>query len=190
MSSTQVRVSGYVVGYKVCGGELLWTVKVKDPKSVHDGKKFTVQSCQVGTMLSRPSVDVSFRVAPIQVGEEFSLKAVEVALVGKETTESTIKRIPDDSEVIYLVVLRYDHGTYASFVGYDNEVEAREAFEADGEKMIAFLRIPVDEEGLDVEVRASLNAIAALTYVEGTRDAIEHILTKLISALEKQGFGG
>ena len=189
MSSTQVRVRGYVVGYSVSAGELIWTVKVKDPKSVHDGKKFTVQSCQVGTMLSRPSVDVSFRVEPVQVGEEFVLRAVEVAFTGQSAI-SAIKRIPANGDEVYLAVLRYDRGVYAAFVGYDNEKELREAFEADGEQVIAFLPIPVDEKGLDVEVQAGLNAVAALTYVESTRDALEHILTKLVAALEQQGFGG
>ena len=40
----------------------VWTVKVKDQQSQHNEQKFQVASLHPGTMLSKPGVDVTFRV--------------------------------------------------------------------------------------------------------------------------------
>ncbi|NQV87955.1 MAG: hypothetical protein HQ402_00160 [Parcubacteria group bacterium] len=87
---TQVRVKGYVVGFDKSGDELLWTVKVKDPTSAHDNKKFPVASMHQGSLLTKPGVDVTFKVEPVQVGQEQVLKAVDVSL-GFENLEEEIE---------------------------------------------------------------------------------------------------
>ncbi len=184
MSSTQVRVCGYVVGYSVTNGEVLWTVKVKEEKSIHHGKKFLVHSCRVGTMLSRPAVDVTFRVAPIQVGEECLLKAVDVALASQPLKEDMARSVKPSQDTINLVVMADNDGLTAYFVGYENAEQARQGFADEGEELVTFLQIPLDDAELDDDLRGGLDAIASLSCMDGTRDAMEHILHKLLAKLD------
>lgn len=183
MLKTQVRVKGYVVGYDVGNGELLWTVKVKDPKSIHNGKKFVVHSCQVGTLLSRPSVDVSFRVDPVQVGQEHILKAVDVAFAGCKAPDTVPRLYAEGKETLHIAVVRNDGVLDAYFVGYENADEARETFEPEGEELIAFFPVSSETEELDEDQRAGFRVVAALSYVDGTRDALEFLLKRLIANL-------
>lgn len=88
MKMKMKRVRGFVVGYDKKANELLWTVKVNDPNSQHDGQEFLVASLHYGTMLTRSGVDVTFRVRPFKVEQEQVLRAVDVSL-GKTFPKET-----------------------------------------------------------------------------------------------------
>ena len=90
------RIKGFVVGYDVKRGKIVWTVKAKDPTSEHNGHKFEVASVYLGTMLSKPGVDVTFRVQDVESGQEKVLRAVDVNVGSKDPVENQItERIPD-----------------------------------------------------------------------------------------------
>lgn len=90
------RIRGFVVGYDKVASEFLWTVKVKDQGSQHNGQKFLVASLHPGTMLTRPGVDVTFRVQPFGIEQEKVLRAVDVS-IGKIFPEEKkiVERIPE-----------------------------------------------------------------------------------------------
>lgn len=90
------RVKGYVVGYDKRGGEIVWDVKVKDDESIHHGQKFQVASLHPGVMLSKPGIDVTFRVQDFGSGQEKVLKAVDVSVGLKDPQAEQIKeKIPN-----------------------------------------------------------------------------------------------
>ncbi|MFC1644618.1 hypothetical protein ACFL08_01170 [Patescibacteria group bacterium] len=90
------RIQGFVVGYDKVANELLWTVKVKDQDSQHNGQKFLVASLHPGTMLTRPGVDVTFRVRSFGTEQEQVLRAIDVS-IGKTFPDrkTIVERIPD-----------------------------------------------------------------------------------------------
>lgn len=196
---TQVWVKGYVVGYdKVERGtagqvEVLWTVKVKDQKSAHNGQKFEVHST-VGPTLTKPSVDVSFRVEPIQVGQEQVLKAVDVRL--STTTQVEPKRESNlprkDSETFNLAVVETSSGErYVIVTGFQTRAEAEDWFESESggeERVVDFLQFDIYEvqnEDDSEEIPGAFEVIKALSVVENSRQAIEKLLTALYNLSRK-----
>jgi len=90
------RIKGFVVGYDKVANELLWTVKVKDPNSAHNGQKFLVASLHPGTMVTRPGIDVTFRVQPFGTEQEKVLRAVDVSIGNTDPEEKPIlERVPN-----------------------------------------------------------------------------------------------
>lgn len=90
------RIKGYVVGYDIKSGEVLWTVKVKDPESTHNDQKFQVASLHPGTMVTRPGSDVTFRVQAFGSEQEKVLRAVDVS-IGNTDPEARpiVERVPE-----------------------------------------------------------------------------------------------
>ncbi|MBD3270666.1 hypothetical protein GF376_04015 [Candidatus Peregrinibacteria bacterium] len=176
----QVRVQGYVVGYDKVGHELLWTVKVRDPKSAHDGKKFAVTSCHFGTMLTRPSVDVTFRVEPVRVGPELDLRAVDVALA----SEMGVRENPKDSAgylgKVYLAVTKLNGEMHLWTTGAETEAEVREFIGEDSEEEL-LAHTPLDFNAIDdkSEVADGIEVLQSLTSITATRDALELVLNQV-----------
>ena len=90
------RIKGYVVAYDTKSGQLVWTVKVKDLTSQHNQQKFEVASLLPGTMLSKPGVDVTFRVQAFGSEQEKVLKAIDVCIGITDPEEKQIvEQIPE-----------------------------------------------------------------------------------------------
>lgn len=74
------RHNGYVVGQNNSGskGQPYWTVRVKDPESPHNGKKFPVVSTREGITLAQ-GLNVNFVIGSVD-GENGQkvMKAVDV----------------------------------------------------------------------------------------------------------------
>ncbi len=90
------RIKGFVVGYDKVANELLWTVRVNDPNSKHHSQKFLVASLHSGAMLTRPGVDVTFRVQSFGTEQEQVLRAVDVSIGEKFPEEKKIvEKVPE-----------------------------------------------------------------------------------------------
>lgn len=90
------RVKGYIVGYDVKSGEIVWQVKVKDQDSLHNQQKFPVASLHLGTMLTKPGIDVTFGVQSFGTGQEKVLKAVDVSLgIIDPELKPIVERVPE-----------------------------------------------------------------------------------------------
>lgn len=64
MATIAQRHRGFVAGSQVQDGRVLWTVRVKDNTSPHNGKRFTVASVHEGQMLAR-GLNVDFVVGSV-----------------------------------------------------------------------------------------------------------------------------
>ena len=182
---TQVRVEGYVVGYDEVGGELLWTVKVNYSHSVHDGKKFKVHSLHPGTMLTKPSVDVSFRVEPVQVGQEQVLKAIDVAIgeIVSTVAPTTMESNNDDVISFYASEMGGDVGVVVTGLGSANEVRS-DLEGSDDEHFVAYFEVPCTRPKLPAytfpgELESSMDIVLALLGIDSTKDVLEYILTQV-----------
>lgn len=179
----QVRVKGHVVGYDEVGGELLWKVKVRDASSIHNDKKFLVHSLHPGTMLSRPSVDVSFRVEPVQVGQEQILKAVDVA-IGQVSSVATNADVSRDEDAIFIFASELDGEVAVCVTGLSSLEELKSIVENGGEQVISFIRVPYklpeSVEGLlDDSFQNSMGILHGLLCSDDIQPAFEHLLTQV-----------
>lgn len=181
---TQVRVTGYVVGYDEVGGEVLWKVKVKDSSSVHNGKKFVVHSLHPGTMLSKPSVDVTFKVAPIQVGQEQTLKAVDVAIGEVSSTIAHTDAESDDAGVMYFFASELDGKVYVWSTGLTTAEEVEADIRGGDETLVAFFKVPLHKPS-DAQLQYahafedSMTVLHALLCNDSIREAFEYMLSKV-----------
>jgi hypothetical protein len=182
---TQVRVTGYVVGYDEVGGEALWKLKVKDSSSVHNGKKFVVHSLHPGTMLSKPSVDVTFKVAPIQVGQEQTLKAVDVAIgeISSKIAHADTKP-SDDADVINFFASELDGKVNVWLTGLKSTEEVQADLRGSDETLVAFFKIPLNEPSNSSLEYAdaydnSMTVLCALLHNDTIREAFEHMLSQV-----------
>jgi hypothetical protein len=190
----QARVKGCVVGYDLKGGELVWSVKVKDSSSIHDGQKFAVHSLSNGFMISRPSVEVNFMVEPIQVGQEKILRATEVAFGAVLPAEREAENGQKNEVTLNIIICTFKGKFHVFFTNMESEEEVLTSneFEWNEEnKFIAFVKIPstAGSDNFSVlpeeDFEAGLLAISALSYVPPTRDAMGHVFCCLLEAANK-----
>lgn len=173
------RIQGFVVGYDKVANELLWTVKVRDQHSVHNGQKFLVASLHPGTMLTRPGTDVTFRVQSFGTEQEKVLRAVDVSL-GKTGPEEKpiMERIPDS------LTLAVTDEMEAGFSVWHNECEsaeeAQELFNDRGGEgsLVGLIQITPElvlKHGgaiSDEEAVAGLATIRQMMHLDPIRDVI------------------
>ena len=186
---TQVRVEGYVVGHDIVGGELWWTVKVKDPTSANQSKKFLVHSLYPGTMLTKPSVDVSFVVAPIQVGQEQVMKAVDVAIGEVVSPVEHAAISPESEEAMFVIATEIDGQVSVWFTGMESAEEVRKEVRKNGEDLVAFMRIPhqqPQDADKDVFFTNSMQILHGLSCNEELRPAFEFLLTQVFISNQSQ----
>ena len=173
------RIKGFVVGYDKVGGELVWTVKAKDPSSQHDSQKFQVVSLHPGTMITRPGIDVTFRVQSFGIEQEKVLKAVDVSIGSKNPEEKPImEKIPDS----LTLVVTEEEGT--GFVVWHSECESVEDAHQlycveNGQQSVAGLIQITPELVLkhggaisDDEVVAGLAVLRQMMYMDPVRDVV------------------
>lgn len=107
------KVKGYVVGYDVKEGSIVWTVKVRDDSSPENGKKFPVASMGFGKMLSKPGVDVTFQLKPVGSSSVRVMSAVNVVVtdaanglreLSLDQAEYNFKLEPDGLKIILRVI--------------------------------------------------------------------------------------
>lgn len=182
----RVRIKGYVIGYDVVGGELLWRVKVKDSSSIHDGKKFVVHSLHPGTMLSRPSVDVSFRVEPVQVGQEQNLKAVDVAVGEIISIITPVDVKPENADAVSFVASVLDGELSVSVTGLNSREEFKKELMGSEEEIISFFRIsynmPKNIDGVLPDVFCnSMEILHRLLCSADIQPAFEYLLTQVFT---------
>lgn len=173
------RIQGFVVGYDKVAGELLWTVKVKDENSQHNGQKFLVASLHPRTMLTRPGADVTFRVQPFGTEQEKVLRAVDVS-VGKTFPEEKpiVERIPD----ALAIAVTDEEG--CGFTAWHNECdsikEVQELFDNRGGEgtLVGLIRITPElvlHYGgaiSDEEAVAGLATLRQMMHLEPIRDIV------------------
>lgn len=183
------RIKGYVVGYDMKAGELLWTIKVKDPESIHNNKKFEVASLHPGTMITKQGVDVTFRVQEFRIGrleQEKGLKAVDVSLGSSEPSDA-----PDGGESIEfsmnLGFVREEGVTYAMCTGFETQSELEEWLCGSGSegKVLSFLRVKQsdlsDPDGfnLGTDDVDAFGILCQMMTSDSFRRAFEGIATKI-----------
>jgi hypothetical protein len=186
--ATQVRVKGFVVGYDVKTGELVWTVKVKDLQSPHNGHKFEVVSCHPGTMLSRPAVDVTFVIAVCQVGGQPVLKAADVAIgVDPPKDRNTKSEVHNENDETINVAVTVMDGKYLVWTtGHESVEESTRELDPDGtEKAVVLVEIPVHPglEEEDFRVREGMAAVATLIYLDPLQAAFEKVMSDVVNAV-------
>lgn len=181
----QVRVKGYVVGYDEVGGELLWKVRVKDSGSVHNSTKFMVHSLHPGTMLSKPSVDVTFMVAPVQVGEEQVMKAVDVAIGEVPSTIVHANTEPASNDASMNFVATELNGEVSLwYTGLESAKEVQADVKHSEERFITFFQIPLHAPSdahsqYADEFENSMAILHGLLCNDAIREAFEDLLTQV-----------
>lgn len=173
------RIKGFVVGYDKKATDLLWTVRVRDPKSVHNGQKFLVASLHPGTMITRQGVDVTFRVQPFGTEQEQVLRAVDVSLGPVAPEEKPIvERIPE------ALALAVSNEEGIGFTVWHNECvsveEAQSLFEESGAEGLVVGLIQITPEHVlkhggvisDEEAVAGLATIQQMINLDPIRDVI------------------
>lgn len=179
---TQARVKGYVVGYDKTGGEVLWSVKVTDPGSAHDGQKFSVAWCDRGMMITKPAVDVTFKIVPVRVGREQVLRAVDVQFPGATQVESRKENSRVDRETLNLVVTELDGERHVFVIGASSRDEAERDLGLSGtsrEKVVDFLAFDIYEhvsERDDADIPSAFEIIKALAHSDHSMQALEKFL--------------
>ena len=172
------RIQGFVVGYDKVANELLWTVKVKDQNSVHNGQKFLVASLHSGTMLTRPGIDVTFRVQSFGTEQERVLRAVDVSIGITDPEEKPIvERVP---ESLMLAITEGETGFTAWHSECSSLEEARPLYcDQGGEKSVVGLMEITPELILkhggaisDEEAVAGLAMIRQMMYLDPMRDVV------------------
>ena len=172
------RIKGFVVGYDKIAGEVLWTVKVKDQNSAHNNQKFTVASLHPGTMLTRPGIDVTFRVQTFGSEQEKVLRAVDVSIGSVAPEEKQIvEKVPQS---LTLVVTEGEIGFTVWHSECSSSDEARQLYcNENGEKSVVGLIEITPELVLkhggaisDEEAVAGLATIRQLTYLDPLRDVV------------------
>ena len=182
------RVKGYVVGYDNKRGELLWKVKVKDPGSFHDGKKFEVVSLHPGTMITKQSVDVTFRVREFNIGrieQEMVLKAVDVSL-GLNEPNDEIVDVEKVTESMSFALVDEGGQIYAWYNECETHDECREWLREKSDEchLLDFVRISdsaFGQNGLygwDESAEAAFIGLKKMTEIDGVRKALEAIVTE------------
>lgn len=180
---TQGRVKGFVVGYDRTRFGFAWTVRVKDEKSEHNGKKFLVHS---GEMLTKPAVDVTFKIEPAQVGQKRLLRATDVRIsfpvrVELEKKEDEkFEEVSSDTLNVVVTQVGDDIEVWTTGCGSAKEVE-REL--GSDERVVAFLPFDIRECEDDEDIIDAFEVIKALCLVQETRDSLE----KLLAAVFKLG---
>ena len=180
---TQARVKGFVVGYDISNEfEVSWTVRVKDKTSANDGKRFKVHSLHPGTMLTKKGADVTFVVAPIQVGDEQVMKAVDVA-IGEVTSQvAHAKPRPENEDATFIVATEMNGQVSVWFTGMESAEEVQREVEKNEERLVAFMRIP-HQQPLDAEQNVffenSMQILHGLSCNEELRGTFEFLLTQV-----------
>jgi len=149
-----MRAKGYVVGHDTKNGELVWTVKVKDEKHPDSGKKFPVASLHLGTMLTKPGVDVTFEIEDTtpwdwRAKDTQGFVATDVSLGKNFPEDHAVKENPDKSMSFALV--EENGKIYSWYNECETEDECREWLEeqSDGCRLVAFLKINASAFGKD-----------------------------------------
>jgi hypothetical protein len=173
------RVKGYVVGYDSKSGEIVWMVKVKDQDSLHNQQKFPVASLHPGTMLTKPGIDVTFRVQSFGTGQEKVLRAVDVSLgITDPEVKQIVERIPES-----LTLAVTENG--GQFTVWHSECssmdEARQVFchgIEEGTVVVGLIEITpelVQKHGgaiSDDEAVAGLATVRQMAYLDPIRDVL------------------
>lgn len=181
--TTQIRVSGYVVGYDKVktdrGLELLWTVKVKDIKSEFDGRKFLVVSQQPGTMVTMAGKAVTFRIAPVEVESELVLRAVNVA-IGPVMDIVSAPQPDEQSLTINVCAVQSEGGELEVFnTGLETIEQAQCDLNGNDRTVIAFRAINCEPADQPEEVLTGLRIIAGLSHLDGTLHALDYLFQEV-----------
>lgn len=188
------RVKGYVVGYDKKGGEIVWDVKVKDGESIHHGQKFQVASLHPGAMLTKPGIDVTFRVEPFGASQEKVLKAVDVSIGSQDPEAQPIKeRIPGPM----IFVITGSEGQYLTWLREETTAEeARECAVAASEVGdICYGHIEITPElvlkqgGMitDEEAAAGLATVRQMGHLDPIREVLCAIAAEAFLLGQRQG---
>lgn len=173
------RVKGYVVAYDNKSGELVWTVKVKDPNSLHNAQKFSVASLHPGTMLTKPGIDVTFRVQDFGSEQEKVLKAVDVSAGLKDPDSQPIK---EKVAGPLMLAITESEGKYLTWLREETTAEeAKEGCVADGDVGDAFVglieitpELVLAHGGMisDEEAAAGLATVRQMARINPIRDVL------------------
>ncbi len=178
------RVKGYVVGYDVKVGELVWTVKVKDSDSVHNKKKFEVASLHPGTMITKRGVDVTFRVQEFRVGrieQEKELRAVGVSLGLNDPSD---EGVDEPVDWMSFALVQEEKQTYAWY----NECKTWDACEewlyekSSGCHLIGFVHLSVadfgehGQYGWDDEAAKAFELLQKVIAMDGAQRVFEALV--------------
>lgn len=178
-----MRTKGYVVGYDVKNGELVWTVKVKDVGNVHDGKKLLVHSLHPGTMLTKPAVDVSFDIQTVGKTEE--IMAIDVSL-GTEFPEDNATKVDNASKSMSFALVEENGKVYSRYNECQTQDECREWLkeQSDECRLVAFLRINADDfagKGKYGDYEDARAFFEGLQTMMKEVDSVSHTLSALVT---------
>ncbi len=183
------RVKGYVVGYDVKASELVWTVKVKDQDSVHNGKKFEVASLHPGTMITKQGVDATFRVQEFNIGrleQEKELKAVDVSLGSSDPKDEPTGVEESDESMSFALVVENGQ-TYAWYNECETRSECEEWLHEQSEEchLLDFVRVSTSyfskngAYGWEEEAEASFRGLREMMKIDVVRKVLEAIVAEI-----------
>jgi len=184
-----MRAKGYVVAYDLKNGELVWTVKVKDVESSHNGRKLAVASLHPGTMLTKPAVDVTFDIQSVSrtvdVGEITDIMAVDVSL-GAEAPDDAVRYETTPSSAISFALVEENESVYAMYTECESEGSVKRWLKERSDEchLLAFLELKPwllrnsEVYGFTEDAEAIFNGLKAMMLSDSARHALETIVTE------------